>query len=71
VKKRFASTYLYEGIAYNVSMSPNGGATTIYRFYNKKSGGHFYTASEAERDYVTATYKAVFTYEGIAFWVLP
>lgn len=38
----------------------------VYRFYNRNSGAHFYTASATERDWVIATIP-VLTYEGQAF----
>jgi hypothetical protein len=40
---------------------------SVYRFYNKKNGSHFYTPSAEERDHVIATYPAVFDYEGPAY----
>ena len=39
----------------------------VYRFYLKKSGGHFYTASAAERDAVIAQLSESYQYEGPAF----
>ena len=44
---------------------------TIYRFFNKKNGTHFYTASAAERDSVRAKLSSIYTYEGIAFYAVP
>ncbi|MHC3435330.1 trypsin-like peptidase domain-containing protein [Delftia lacustris] len=41
--------------------------TAIYRFFNRQTGAHFYTASASERDYVVATYPA-FQYENVAFY---
>ena len=38
----------------------------VYRFYNRNSGAHFYTASATERDRVIATVP-VLAYEGLAF----
>lgn len=38
----------------------------VYRFYNRVSAAHFYTASEAERDRVARSLPA-FVYEGLAF----
>ena len=43
----------------------------IYRFYNVRTGCHFYTASAEERDMVIATWPGIFTYEGEAFSALP
>jgi hypothetical protein len=71
VRKRFSSTFTYEGPAFNVSAAPAANATTIYRFFNRKNGTHFYTATAAERDNVQATLSSRYTYEGIAFYALP
>lgn len=46
--------------------SANGRAA-VYRFYNIRSGAHFYTVSADERDYVIRTYKD-FQYENVAFY---
>ncbi|MEO8249780.1 MAG: serine protease [Burkholderiales bacterium] len=42
------------------------GRTPVYRFYNSTTGAHFYTVSQAERDFVIGNYP-VFKYEGVAF----
>ena len=63
------SVFTYEGIAYNVSAAPAPETMAVYRFYNVRSGSHFYTASAAERDHVIATWPDIFTYEGPAFYV--
>lgn len=41
--------------------------TPVYRFFNKRTGAHFYTASAGERDFVARTYPD-FNYENIAFY---
>ncbi len=43
------------------------GEVVVYRFYNQRTGAHFYTSSAAERDIVTATWPTIYTYEGPAF----
>ena len=47
--------------------TPGSGRSAVYRFYNTKSGAHFYTISSSERDYVIATYRE-FQYENVAFY---
>lgn len=61
--------FTYEGIAYNVSAVPAPKTMEVYRFYNVRSGSHFYTTSVAERDNVIAAWPSVFVYEGPAFYV--
>jgi len=41
----------------------------VYRFYNKNTGTHFYTISEAEKQSLIANYSYVWTYEGVGFYV--
>lgn len=48
----------------------SAGRTAIYRFFNAKTGAHFFTASAAERDFVIQTYPD-FAYENIAFYAYP
>jgi len=43
--------------------------TPVYRFFNSKTGAHFYTASAGERDFVSGTYPD-FKYESIAFYAM-
>ncbi|PJI99278.1 trypsin [Acidovorax sp. 69] len=63
-------------VAYNAALknwlasAVSGGRTAVYRFYNSKTGAHFYTASAAERDFVIRTFPE-FGYENIAFYAYP
>jgi len=62
-----SSVYRYDGIAYNVSLTPNG-AQPVYRFYNANQGVHFFTADAAERDNLVAHSASTYQYEGIAYY---
>lgn len=42
----------------------------VYRFLDTATGGHFFTASDGERDGVMATLPS-YRYEGVAFYVMP
>lgn len=73
-KNRVLSNYPqfeYEGIAfytYKNDMSDyNQRVSYVYRFYNNKTGAHFYTSSEVQRDKVISNFPD-FSYEGIAFY---
>jgi hypothetical protein len=60
----------YEGIAYRAFSQAETGIAPVYRFWSSTMHGHFYTASEAEKNYVIANYSTdVWNYEGIAFYV--
>ena len=39
----------------------------VYRFYNHRTGVHFYTASEAEKNSVVAKQSATYSLEGVAY----
>lgn len=60
--------YKLEGIGFYDFQVDQGEATdAVYRFFNAKTGGHFFTASEAERDSVVQTSQD-YKLEGIAFY---
>jgi Repeat of unknown function (DUF5648) len=63
-----ASIYRYDGPAYNVSLTPSAGLA-VYRFFNVRTGTHFYTSSVAERDNTIAKLGAIFRYEGPAYYL--
>ncbi len=66
---RTLSNFSYEGSAYKAYTSSEGGAhEELYRFFNKQSGSHFYTTSEAERDSIIANLPN-YSFEGIAYYV--
>lgn len=62
-------TFNLEGIGYHALPVKGSAPDTIplYRFYNTNSGAHFYTAAEAEKDFVVTL--PGFNFEGIAYWV--
>jgi hypothetical protein len=64
VMAHWSATYAYEGVAYLVDPSDAENDDPLYRFYNRRNGTHFYTASAVERDYVIAHYGATYAYEG-------
>ncbi len=61
--------FVYEGPVY---YAPVGGGdpdtTPLYRFFNTRTGAHFYTTSASERDHVIATWPW-FAYEGESYHV--
>ena len=69
VLRTLSATYTYEGPGYWVNTANPANSVSLYRFYNKKNGTHFYTASEAEANNVKATLAATYTYEGPVYGV--
>jgi hypothetical protein len=47
------------------------GTVEVYRFWSPVYACHFYTADPNERDAVLATWPDVWSYEGVAFRVVP
>lgn len=71
VQATLSGVFTYEGVGFNVSMESGPGKVAVYRFFNVRRGSHFYTASAAERDSVTAKWPTIYRYEGVAFYVTP
>jgi hypothetical protein len=69
VKATWPTIFRDEGTSYAIHSAASGNNTPLYRFYNVRTGAHFYTASTAERDYVKATWPTIFNDEGIAYYV--
>jgi hypothetical protein len=64
--------WTYEGTAYKAA--PHNGScpvatTELYRFWSDNYRGHFYTASNSEKDYVIANLSHDWEYEGVAYCV--
>jgi len=60
----------YEGVAYHASQVAGAGLIPFYRFYVPSKGFHFYTASGSEKDSIIANQAAIYSFEGIGYYVL-
>jgi hypothetical protein len=69
VLSKWGETFTLDGRTYKVSPGPIDDSIPVFRFYNKRNGSHFYTASSGERDTVITRWSAVYDYEGPAFWL--
>ena len=69
VVNTMSSVYQFEGVAYTLEVDNPQMNAPLYRFFNRNTGSHFYTASEAEKNSVIANLSNVFTYEGPAYKV--
>jgi len=69
VKSNLADVYTFEGTAYTLNVLDPANSTPLYRFFNKKNGSHFYTASLAERDSVYQNLSATYSYDGPGYLV--
>ncbi len=69
ITEHYGDVWKYEGIANDVFTTQVSNSTPVYRFWSKKNKGHFYTASEEEKNYVINHYDDyVWKYEGIAYY---
>jgi Repeat of unknown function (DUF5648) len=64
-----AAMYRYEGIGYSVNTSSTANCVDLYRFYNKRTGTHFYTADANEKNNVVANLSAIYQLDGVAYRV--
>jgi hypothetical protein len=61
-------TYSYDGPAYKVCVAQVPGQT-VWRFFNKRVGSHFYTANPEEKAFAQANLADTFEYEGPGFYL--
>lgn len=64
---RQGATYHFEGVAMVFDSTNPANSQPLYRFYNVKTGTHFYTASETEKANVMATMASTYHYDGPAY----
>jgi hypothetical protein len=69
VLRTLGSIYRYEGVAYRVNPDNPANSAPLYRFYNVRTGVHFYTVSEAEKEAVQRDLATIYRYEGVAYLV--
>ena len=69
INLNYGTTFVEEGIAWYSNLVTAPGYVPLYRFRNIQSSTYFYTASEAEKDSVVASYRQTFLLEGIAYYV--
>jgi hypothetical protein len=73
--QNYPDVWTYEGPVFYAW--PDGsqppGSLAVHRFWSAQVGGHFYTASEAEKNNLIQQYPDVWTYEGVAWhaYALP
>lgn len=58
---------VFDGIAFYASARAHTRLVPVHRYFNPGVGAHFYTTSDAERQFVQ-TYHPSWNYDGIAWW---
>jgi uncharacterized repeat protein (TIGR02543 family) len=61
----------YEGIVWYAFPTQVPGTLPVYRFWSGIYSAHFYTISEADKNYVLATWPTIWSFEGIVYYALP
>jgi beta propeller repeat protein len=64
----YPTIFTLEGIAFYVYATKATDTLPVYRFYNNNNSAHFYTISEAEKNYVIANYPSIYVFEGAVFY---
>lgn len=63
--------FAYEGVAYYASTTGGSGLAPLHRFFKPATGTHFYTLSDEEAEDVRTRLSGVYSYEGVAYHVMP
>jgi hypothetical protein len=66
----YSKMFKAEGIRFTAFYKAKAGRLPMYEFYNKSTGGYFYTSKESEKNKVIANLPQ-FSYKGIVFYILP
>jgi hypothetical protein len=61
------ATYRLDGVAYTIDTTNPANTTPLWRFYNVRTGTHFYTADVAEKDRISATMSTTYRLDGPAY----
>lgn len=68
----YSYAWTYEGEVFHAYTTEyDDGLAPVHRFWSDITSSHFYTISEAEKDWLIANYLDVWTYEGVAFYAFP
>jgi hypothetical protein len=66
---RFSNAWTYEGPVFNACATQcHSQLLPVYRFWSTRSGTHFYTIKESEKQKLIDNYSTVWTFEGVAFY---
>lgn len=69
VKENLSDSFNYEGVGFYAAEQNDGSMQDVHRFYNKNTGGHFFTANDYKSDVVIDTMGQIYNYEGVGFYV--
>jgi hypothetical protein len=67
ILRNMAATYRLDGPAWTVNTASPCNSVPLWRFYNVRTGTHFYTASDAEKNAVLTTMGSTYKLDGPAY----
>ena len=67
-KSAISSSWQYQMIAFYAHPSSASGTLPVYRFFNLKKGGYYYTISKSTRDSLISKKSETWKYQGTAFY---
>jgi hypothetical protein len=65
------SVWRFEYVAYYAYATQEAGTYPVYRFWSPVYKSHFYTISEAEKNYVVNSLSNFWNFEGVAWYAYP
>jgi len=71
VEANLSHIYSYDGMSYKVCVTPPAGSTTVWRFYNKLNGSHFYTSDPVEKLDVLTNLTDTYSLDGPGYYLAP
>jgi sugar lactone lactonase YvrE len=67
VQANMSAIFHYDGIAYYVNTANPDNNTPLWRFYNMRTGAHFYTIDPAEKANLLTNMAAIYHFDGPAY----
>ena len=68
----YPAAWSFEGPVFKAATTPlSRGLEPVFRFWSNKTGAHFYTIDEIERNGLLDAYAHVWLFEGVAFYAYP
>jgi len=71
IQATWPDIWSYEGVAWYALTTPATNASPVYRFWSPVYSRHFFTISEAEKNYIRTNWPDIWTYESVAWYAFP
>ena len=67
VRDTMGAIYHLDGVGYSINTSSPWNSVPLYRFFNRRTGTHLYTADVAEKNNILSNLEAVYSLDGVAY----